>query len=1485
MTHRAGGPAWEHAGRMGSDGQDRWIERVAPAAPPDLAGFTGERYLPGVGGEIEAEHIHRYLFAAPLCEGRDVLDIACGEGYGAALLSTVASSVVGVDIDEPTIEHARRVYPEVEFEPGSCDDIPYMRDSFDVVVSFETIEHIEDHDKFLREVRRVLRPGGLFICSTPDRDVYRHPDGSNPYHARELTRAEFEQLLARRFANIRVLGQRLVNGSVIARGGASRTDLVTTRDGEAFAKSGADEHATYLIAVCSDDRLPKIDDSILNDARYSIGRQLDLRNRLAALQRDLDAARSARDTAEAAMRDARARLEHTESALQSARAERDAAESERARLTEDRGRLLAEREAAERERDAAIRDAAAAQIDYERTAAELERVREEMIAAREKAAAAQANEAASRAERETLRVATAKAIAAKDHALAAQKAAEIAHARAEERARLRHDHAETANKEAAAARSEAAQARQTASTALREAEWMRRSRSWRWTAPMRLLATAGRAATIKGLGLGVRAVSTLGLPGTERLRIARRAALIRNSRLFDAAHYLAHNPDVSAAGVDPAWHFAARGGLERRDPGPDFSTSVYLGENPDVAAAGVHPFEHYITVGIREGRRAAPSGSTEASSTVPTPSQTPAPPATPAPVIEIKPAPLPRISVDPDQLARTKAIAFYLPQYHPIPENDQWWGKGFTEWTNVSRARPMFPGHRQPILPGELGFYDLRLPEARARQADLAREAGIHGFCYYHYWFNGRRVLERPLNEVLRLGEPDFPFCICWANENWTRRWDGLEQEILLRQQHSLASDRRFILDLIPYLEDDRYIRVDGRPVVLVYRPDLMVDACDTAAVWRDECARAGLGEIHLCAVQFRTGDPRPLGFDAAVEFPPHHFPAPEITARIDGLDPAFGGSVFDYAAGVRELIARPRHAEYRLYRGVMPSWDNTARRMEQAIIHHGATPDLYESWLRSAINIRQPEDGVRDNLVFINAWNEWAEGTVLEPRADLGRRYLDATARVLRPAYSQPTHDAAPMILEPAPAPTPAPSTVTNPAPNATIEAKVKRIVRSNHTLNAFVNRHPVLKSRAAALLRRTEEPSPESAPPTSITERPVRWRGAPANHGGPRLLIVSHDAALAGAQLIVLENARAWRERGIDARIVLLAPGTLEPEFARVFPTACVNSHDRRAGFESVLDDLASSGWTPDAAFCNTIASVDAMSAAARRGIPVVSAVYELPTSIDDSLGGRKAIERTLGCSKRVIVASAFVRDALANAYGIDPARLEPVHTGVLARTPTDRAAARTDIRKRLNVSDETFLVLGCGSIHHRKGTDLFVHAAAEARRLLDDRPVAFVWVGTDQSGTTFGNWCRHDAQRLGVPDIVHFVGVQHDPARWFAAADAFALTSREDPFPMVCLEALASGLGVVAFDGAGGAPEALLDSTNDRGIVVPYMDTGAMGRAIARLATEPDTLRRLSTLASTYATEQLGWDRYVDELDAALACCSPRFRRTVPAETALS
>jgi glycosyltransferase involved in cell wall biosynthesis len=350
-----------------------------------------------------------------------------------------------------------------------------------------------------------------------------------------------------------------------------------------------------------------------------------------------------------------------------------------------------------------------------------------------------------------------------------------------------------------------------------------------------------------------------------------------------------------------------------------------------------------------------------------------------------------------------KLIAFYLPQFHPIPENDEWWGEGFTEWTNVQRAAPQFPNHHQPQLPDQpLGFYDLRDPSILDEQVRLARSYGIFGFCFYYYWFNGRRVLEKPLNRMLESGRPDFPFCFCWANENWTRRWDGLDSEVLLRQDFSRGWAERFIRELIPALTDDRYISVRGAPLLLIYRANLVPEIARVADRWREIVAtEAGL-DLHLAAVQsFGITDPRPYGLDAAVEFPPHTERFLMERSEMPGLNSGFAGYLEDFEAVMKHQLAIEL-PEYAWYRGVMPSWDNTARRGDLAHILVGSSPSLYQTWLRKMVLQAALRSTVDEPLVFINAWNEWAEGTHLEPDRRYGLAWLEATHNGLRDGIRQ---------------------------------------------------------------------------------------------------------------------------------------------------------------------------------------------------------------------------------------------------------------------------------------------------------------------------------------------------------------------------------------------------------------------------------------------------------------------------------------------------
>ncbi len=354
-----------------------------------------------------------------------------------------------------------------------------------------------------------------------------------------------------------------------------------------------------------------------------------------------------------------------------------------------------------------------------------------------------------------------------------------------------------------------------------------------------------------------------------------------------------------------------------------------------------------------------------------------------------------------------RLIAFYLPQYHPIPENDEWWGRGFTEWTNVAKAKPLFKGHYQPHIPADLGYYDLRAPETRSAQAEMASEHGIAAFCYYHYWFTGKTILDRPFNEVLQTREPDFPFCLCWANENWTRTWDGTDSQVLLEQKYGTDDDLDHIKALIPALRDQRYFRVNGKALLLVYRTEILPDPLRTADIWRNEALRSGVGGLYLVMVEgFKSGiEPQSIGFDAALEFAPdwRNMGASKNRSRWQeslsklGLFPTvyFEQNIVDYSELVMKMLAKP-DPYYPRFNCITPGFDNSSRRKEQAAIFINSTPENYENWLKEILIRTRSKFKDEEQIVFINAWNEWGEGNHLEPDLKWGKAYLEATRRAL---------------------------------------------------------------------------------------------------------------------------------------------------------------------------------------------------------------------------------------------------------------------------------------------------------------------------------------------------------------------------------------------------------------------------------------------------------------------------------------------------------
>ena len=386
---------------------------------------------------------------------------------------------------------------------------------------------------------------------------------------------------------------------------------------------------------------------------------------------------------------------------------------------------------------------------------------------------------------------------------------------------------------------------------------------------------------------------------------------------------------------------------------------------------------------------------------------------------------------------KLRPIAIHLPQFHPIPENDEWWGKGFTEWTNVTKAKPLFEGHHQPQLPSDLGFYDLRLTESRLAQEKLAKEYGIYGFCYYHYWFNGKLLLEKPLEEKLKSSKEDLPFMLCWANENWTRVWDGGDQNILMQQDYGNTEDHiKHIQYLIPFFKDKRYIKINGKAIFSVYRTTNIPDFDTIASLWKKEALKHGV-ELYIARIESfgeNKAEYTTQNIDASIEFQPHsgiktfsdiqsekariekqNFRSlrDEISAKtikqsfkhwqkkllpIQNTENQTSGKIIDYVDFITADIEyhKTKQQTHKVYSCVCPGFDNSARKAKNYFILKNSTPTLFKKWLQEKVQLFTPYSE-EENLFFINAWNEWAEGNYLEPSRKWGRAYLEVVKDIFQ--------------------------------------------------------------------------------------------------------------------------------------------------------------------------------------------------------------------------------------------------------------------------------------------------------------------------------------------------------------------------------------------------------------------------------------------------------------------------------------------------------
>ncbi len=534
----------------------------------------------------------------------------------------------------------------------------------------------------------------------------------------------------------------------------------------------------------------------------------------------------------------------------------------------------------------------------------------------------------------------------------------------------------------------------------------------------------------------------------------------RPNPYFDPAWYLARYPEIAAAGVNPLLHYIAFGEAEGRDPSawfhtqwyratyglgpkdpclkhflerrhggqvnpvPVFDGAFYLDNNPDVAQGSADPFEHFCTFGVNEGRNPAadfdlrfyrnryatlvkdqnpllhylanrqnglflstrPDEERQVAAAVRRATRRA------AHFEEFSPAPA-------HAARKARLLAYYLPQFHRVPENDAWWGKGFTDWTNLGRASPRFAGHVQPKIPRDLGHYSLDDPQTLRRQIEMAKGAGLEGFVFYTYWFNRHRLLEKPLEQFLADKSLDFSFCAMWANENWTRRWDGMEREVLIAQEYLEEDDPALIDSFARLFEDARYIRIQNRPLLMIYRAGLIPDAAARIVKWRRMFEELH-GERPLLIMAQSLGedyDPTPYGLDGAVEFPPHKLSQEtrRIGDSLDLLDPDFSATVHDYA-DIAETSLKLPVPEYPLIKTIVPGWDNDPRREGKGLVLHNATPGKYQDWLEKLVDYTAHHPFHGERIICVNAWNEWAEGAFLEPDVHSGAAYLNATSRAI---------------------------------------------------------------------------------------------------------------------------------------------------------------------------------------------------------------------------------------------------------------------------------------------------------------------------------------------------------------------------------------------------------------------------------------------------------------------------------------------------------
>lgn len=707
-----------------------------------------------------------------------------------------------------------------------------------------------------------------------------------------------------------------------------------------------------------------------------------------------------------------------------------------------------------------------------------------------------------------------------------------------------------------------------------------------------------------------------------------------------------------------------------------------------------------------------------------------------------------------------KYLAFYLPQYHPFKENDEWWGKGFTEWTNVTKSVPQFVNHYQPRLAGDLGYYDLRMASVIQEQISLAKKYGIYGFCIYYYWFNGKTLMETPLKLLKENSYLDIPFCLCWANENWSRRWDGKENDILISQDYDTSFASAFIEDVLEYMLDERYIKVDGKPLLIIYNANQIPDIKNVIKTWRT-IGLNKVGELHILAVDFAlTEDTKMAGFDGFIEFPPHsiyHYSMPTINSDVKFINSNCQSIVYDYTQIVREKQYLKKNLD-KYYKGIFMAWDNSARKPNAATIYHNYTITAFKEWLKDISVITKEQRNPNDRFVFINAWNEWAEGTYLEPDRHFGYANLNAVHETL-------------------------------------IELRQE----------------------------------------------------------SKKIIVVNHDACFAGAQMLALNIITELSSTfHYEVYTILKNSGPLIDKFKKSSRDVFVLASASDTEFIEWVERTHA-----DHAICNTVVSGDVLHKLTKCGVTCIALIHEMERVIHQ-YSCEKNLHYINKEAAKIVFASSYVKKSADRIEQINENKVVIAPQGMyqVNQYLNQRDEIREAIRAKYGLEENTLIVLGVGYGYYRKGTDIFLEIAS--KMCASNPNLAFIWVGDLDAETQI--LANDTLNNEFLQKRIIMAGKQTDAMKYFAASDIFVLTSREDPFPSVVMEAFYAYLPVIAFLDGGGYVDII---SEHNGKLVPMEDKEKMMKALEELINDPVKLKQKGTEAHKSVAQKFSFINYIGKL----------------------